>query len=341
MDTQIEQVDTRTAPESLLREMHEHYIGVDAEQLPDDPPRPFEHRLAIWRFIPEHHDIRRWILREGSEIAGAALLVMNKHEDLNNGLVRIDVRPESRQRGLALRLALPVLETLAANDRASLITDVLDGSPWEPKLEEIGLKKAFEERTSRLLVDDIDWSLLDSWIERAAERAGEYDLLPLRAPIEERYLEKWCELMLVMNTAPKEDLEFEDFSMSAEKWRDIEKQDLLRGHRLVALVAVHRTSGSFVGLSEIAELIHQPDLAWQGDTGVDPQHQNKGLGRWLKAAMIKQFVADHPNVERVDTDNAGSNRPMLNINIAMGYKPILITNAWQGDVKTVKERLGI
>ena len=137
VDTQIEQVDTRTAPESLLREMHEHYIGVDAEQLPDDPPRPFEHRLAIWRFIPEHHDIRRWILREGSEIAGAALLVMNKHEDLNNGLVRIDVRPESRQRGLALRLALPVLETLAANDRASLITDVLDGSPWEPKLEVI------------------------------------------------------------------------------------------------------------------------------------------------------------------------------------------------------------
>jgi mycothiol synthase len=88
-------------------------------------------------------------------------------------------------------------------------------------------------------------------------------------------------------------------------------------------------------------LTHQPDLAWQGDTGVDPNHQNKGLGRWLKAMTIKQFVADHPNVERIDTDNAGSNEPMLNINVAMGYKPILITNAWQGDVKTIKERLEI
>ncbi|MCH7581182.1 MAG: GNAT family N-acetyltransferase [Acidobacteria bacterium] len=341
MDIQIEQVDTPTAPESLLREMHEHYVGVDAEQLPDDPPTPFEHRLAIWRFIPEHNDIRRWILREDNEIAGAALVVMNKHEDLNNGFVRIHVRPESRKRGHAIRLAFPVLETLEANERGSVITDVRDGSSWEPKLKEIGLKKAFEDKTSRLLVEDIDWSLMDSWIERAAERAGEYDLLLLRTPIEERYLQKWCDLMLVMNTAPKEDLEFEDLSMSPEKWRDIEKQDLLRGQRLVAFVAVHKASGSFVGVSEISESTHQPDLAWQGDTGVDPKHQNKGLGRWLKAAMIKQFVADHPNVERIDTDNAGSNRPMLNINIAMGYKQILINNAWQGDVETVKARLGI
>ena len=151
MDIQIEQVDTPTAPESLLREMHEHYVGVDAEQLPSDPPTPFEHRLAIWRFIPEHNDIRRWILREDNEIAGAALVVMNKHEDLNNGFVRIHVRPASRKRGHAIRLAFPVLETLETDDRGSVITDARAGSSWDPNGEVIGLMKAVEWTTPRLL----------------------------------------------------------------------------------------------------------------------------------------------------------------------------------------------
>jgi GNAT superfamily N-acetyltransferase len=78
---------------------------------------------------------------------------MNKREDLNNAFARIHVRPESRLQGLGTRLAAPLLETLEANDRASVITDLVDGSPWEPKLETLGLKKAFANRASRLLVE--------------------------------------------------------------------------------------------------------------------------------------------------------------------------------------------
>ena len=108
----------------------------------------------------------------------------------------------------------------------------------------------------------------------------------------------------------------------------------------MANVAVDRATGDFVGLSEIIFQTHQPDLAWQGDTGVHPDYRNKGLGRWLKAATIKKVVAEHPEIDRLDTGNAGSNEAMLNINVAMGYKPILVTNAWQGDLAVLRERLG-
>ncbi len=340
MGIQIYQVDTVDAPESLLREMHELHVILDAEELPDDPPTPFEHRLALWRFGFEHNDIRRWILREEGEIAGVAMVVMKKHEDLSNGFATIHIRPTSRRRGLANRLADPVLETLEANDRTSMITDVVADSAWETRLARLGMRKAFRNRTSRLIIKDIDWDLMDSWISRAAQRAGDYELAFLTTPIEELHLQKWCDLMLVMNTAPKEDLDFEDFSMSPEKWRNIEKQYLLRGHHLHACVAVHKPSGSFVGLSEILQLDHQPDLAWQGDTGVDPEHRDLGIGRWLKAAMLEAFVQRFPGVERIDTENAGSNEPMLRINIEMGYEPILLVNAWQGEVAVIRQRMG-
>lgn len=337
----VEEVDTTTAPESLLREMHEHYVGHDAELLPDDPPQPFEQRMVGWRHIPEHQDVRRWLLRDDGEIRAVAVTHMDRYEDLNNGFARIHVRPEDRRRALAKRLAAVAFDVLEAGDRKSLITDVPEGSPIEPKLKKLGMKKGFQEKRSRLVIADLDWSLMDAWIEKAAERATGYDLLYLESPLPDEHLENWCAVMGVMNTAPKEDLEFEDTTYTPEKWRDIEDKNDAKGDRLLAHVAVDKTTGEFVGLSEIVVQKHQPDLAWQGDTGVHPDHRNKGLGRWLKAATIKRVMAEHPQIERVDTSNAGSNEPMLNINIAMGYKPILISNAWQGDLAVVRERLGV
>lgn len=341
MGYQIEEVDTRAASESLLREMHEHYIGQDAELLPDDPPEPFEQRMADWRNIPEHHIIRRWILREDGDIVAVAVVFMERHEDLNNGFARIHVRPDRRKRGLAKMIATPAFDAIEEGGRKSLITDTRDGAPWESKLAELGLKNAFQDKRSRLRIADLDWDLMDEWVERASQRASGYELLFLASPIPEEHLERWCEVLRVMETSPREDLEFEFTTWTPEKWRDTEEKNTRSGNRIMGYVAVDEATGDFVGLSEIIVQSHQPDLAWQGDTGVHPDHRNKGLGRWLKAATIQRVLDEHPEIERVDTFNAGSNEAMLNINIEMGYKPILITNAWQGDLAVVRERLGV
>lgn len=337
----VDEIDTTTAPESLLQELHQHYVLHDAELLPDDPPQPFEQRAAVWRHLPEHEDIRRWVAREDGAIKAVAVIYMDKYEDLNNGFARVHVRPDARRRGLAKHLAAVAFDVLEDGDRKSLITDVPDSWPIEPTLEVLGMKKGYQEKRSRLVIAGVDWDLMDSWIERASERASGYELLYLESPFPEEQLENWCAVMDVMNTAPKEDLEFEDSTYTPEKWRDIEETAARRGDQLVAHVAVDKATGKFVGLSEIIVQKYQPDLAWQGDTGVDPGHRNKGLGRWLKAATIKRVIAEHPEIERIDTGNAGSNEPMLNINVAMGYHPILVTNAWQGDLAVVRERLGV
>ncbi len=146
--------------------------------------------------------------------------------------------------------------------------------------------------------------------------------------------------MELMNTAPRESLAFDDFSMTPEKWRDIEAKDLAQGNHLAAYVAVHRPTGDWVGLSELLYQEGHPEQGQQGETAVDPVHRNKGLGRWLKAAMLERYIQDHPDVVRIDTENARSNEPMLNINYEMGYKPLRQEAAWQGDRHTIQERLG-
>ena len=46
MSFQIQEIDTRDAPEALIRELWEFYGLVRAEDLPDDPLITFERQLA-------------------------------------------------------------------------------------------------------------------------------------------------------------------------------------------------------------------------------------------------------------------------------------------------------
>jgi hypothetical protein len=45
--------------------------------------------------------------------------------------------------------------------------------------------------------------------------------------------------------------------------------------------------------------------------------------------MLQRVLRERPDVRYVDTGNAGSNRPMLAINIALGFKPHRIGGFWQ------------
>ena len=159
--------------------------------------------------------------------------------------------------------------------------------------------------------------------------------------VPDEHLEKWCAINDVMNSAPFEDLVLEDTVMSSEKWRSLEKGYVDRGLDFRGCAAVHTPSGDFAGLTVLMNQRLEPWLGFQDDTGVDPEHRNKGLGRWLKAAMLKRFVAEFPDVTTIETGNAGTNEPMLNINVAMGFKEALMVNAWQGDIATAREVLGV
>jgi len=340
MGIQIQEVDTRSAPESLLAEMHEYYGPVRAEELPDDPPVPFERQAADWRSIGEDESIPRWVLRVDHEIAAVAVAFVNLEQNLDNAFARIHVRSDLRGQGLGRLLARPVLEFLAEDGRTRLSTYIVRGRSEAALLERLGLKSAYRENRSRLIVADVDMDLMNSWIGRASERASDYELIYLEMPFPDDVLERYCELQFQMNTAPREDFEEDDYVLTPQIWRDTEEKMTSSLHELHTYVAVHKPSGDFVGSTTINTDKLQPEQAWQWETVVHPDHRNKGLGRWLKAANIVKVVAERPKADHLDTWNAGSNEPMLNINIAMGFKPILVTDAWQGNLATARERLG-
>ena len=341
MSIHIQEVDTRTAPEDLLREMHEYYIPLSDELLPGDPPMPYERRAADWRQVRSDQSIPRWLLRDGGEIVASAVAWMGLEQNLENGFGWIYVRPADRGRGHARSLGAVLFDRLEEQGRKRFDTYVIGSHPAGELCERAGLKMVYREKRSRLVMSDIDMTLMRSWIERAAERATDYELIELHTPFPDDVVDEYCKLQFQMNTAPLEDFVMEDEILKPAIWREQERQIAASFHGLLTCVAVHRPSGEFVGSTSIQTDQLQPDQAWQWETIVHPDHRNKGLGRLLKASMIERVVGEWPKIERIDTSNAGSNQPMLNINVAMGYKSIQVTNIYQGELPVARQNLQV
>lgn len=341
MATRIEYVDTRIAPEDTLRALHELYLTRDEELLPEDPPVPLQQRVVDWRNLLESESTPRWALWNGPEVVATSGVYMDLQQNLENAFGWVYVHPSHRDLGHGRMIATPMFDAVQADGRTRFAFELNDGRPEESLLMRAGMKSAYREKLSRLSFPDVDWVLMSSWVERAVERASDYELLFLPSPLGEDHLHAFCDLMFIMNTAPREDYEEDDEVVTPEVWRDFEVKERQRSRDILTYAVRHNPTGDLAGFTTVACHRLQTDLVWQLDTAVHPAHRNKGLGRWLKAAMALKLRSQYSDVQRIDTFNAGSNQPMLNINIEMGFKQILIQNVWQGDLATLRERLSV
>ena len=67
-----------------------------------------------------------------------------------------------------------------------------------------------------------------------------------------------------------------------------------------ALLARFRVgTRTIAGFTQIYRNPAHPELLDQGDTGVFPQFRNRGIGRWLKAAMLEEVLRHYPEARRI------------------------------------------
>jgi GNAT superfamily N-acetyltransferase len=249
------------------------------------------------------------------------------------------VRPESRRKGIARALLVPVVELAKEDGRTILNCGGLTDGDAASFCEALGAERKITERKSRMVLADVDRSMLEDWAVRAKERAEGYSLLAWDGPVPDEYLEKWVALTMVMNTAPRDDLELEDWVQTPERWREGEARRAEQGYTSWTLVTRHDATDELVGYTEFEFPPNAPEAAWQGATAVDPTHRDKGIGRWLKATNCLRLLAEKPAVEYVDTWNAYSNAPMLGINIAMGFEVVKSFSEYQIPAEALATRL--
>lgn len=325
---ELQEVDLRTAGERELAALHELSVVLMSEELPEDPPMPYEEWVSDIRSMPSYKRVRCWLAWDSNQtrLIGASWFIGKYLEENRHiGYLQVALRPEKRGGGLASRLLLPAVEAATADGRTLCAGQVFEGGPGVEFADAVGAKVAILDYHNRLTLAGLDRPMLEEWVARASERASDYSLLFHEGSWRPEDREKVADLVMVMNTAPRSESQEEERTtpeMIAE-WDALAEAE---GYVPWTYVARHDPSGEWVGLTRMWPAIYRKEFAYQDDTLVRPQHRNRGLGRWLKAAMLIKLLDELPATRWVETWNATSNEAMLNINRALGFKPILV---WQ------------
>jgi mycothiol synthase len=336
----IRSIDLRRARDHEYAALTDFWNVLRFERVPDDPPVPLEERVSGWRTIPEREHIEAWAIWDGDRIVAFADVGFDAQAEENKHLVEVNlaVRPSHRRRGMARALLERVVEVPVGAGRRLMIGSTSDRAPaGEALMNRLGAKKAIENHLNQLLIEDLDRDLLRRWISEGPSDRFELGLWD--GPYPEDQLERICRLVEVMNTAPRGDLEIEDWKVTPDQLRDWERHLEATGTVRWTVYATDRATGEFVGYTETGWNPNRPETLGQWGTGVFPQYRGHGLGKWLKAAMLERALRERPTITKVRTGNADSNAPMLKINHALGFKPFIADAEWQLEVSKVLEYL--
>ncbi len=342
-DLEIRPMDVRTATDQECAAANVFNNRIRAERLPDDPPIPLQEMVQGWRNLPALRCVRTWSLwkTDHSEIvARAEMAWMDVPENRHLVDFGIMVLPEYRCRGWARRLLALVAAVTREQNRHTLFVQTIDRVPAGAEfMRRLGAQAGLETHINQLLVADLNRELVRAWQARAPERAGAFELGFWEGAYPEEELQAIAELTEVMNGEPRGTLQFEDERITPELLRQIERSMFARGNQRMSVYAREKATGRFAGFTEVLWNPNRPDMLQQEATGVFPAYRNRGIGRWMKAAMLERVLRAHPEITRVRTGNADSNAAMLHINLELGYKPYIADTIWQVEREQVEKYL--
>jgi GNAT superfamily N-acetyltransferase len=341
----IKPIDLKQSSQREYALVNDCMNRVRAERLPDDPPVPLDEHINSWLNLPPMLDIHGWTAwrDDESEVVGWGIVYfMNTNENQHVVQFEMEVQADVRRQGLGRRLLAEIVEVPRREGRRLMVTETSERIPGGAAfMNRLGARMGLAMHINQLTLADVDQDQIFAWIERAKERASGFELGFWDGAYPDAELPAVAALHEAMNLAPRDDLDFENRHITPEQLRQMEQYIFSRGDQRWTMYVRERASGEFAGFTEVMWNPNRPDLANQGATAVWPKYRNKGLGRWLKAAMLEKVLRDRPQVKRVRTGNADSNAAMLRINEELGFKPYQSQTFWQVETDKVLAYLGI
>jgi len=224
-----------------------------------------------------------------------------------------------RRQGVGTQL-LPLIVSYAQKVSASWIE-------WDTKFEsgmrfseKIGATVAGQQRTNRLAVDQLDWDMLQRWVDAGHSNNPDVEVMRMVNLPAPGLIDPMCDLITDINrNQPRDDVEGISYTLTPDEF--IKETRRLEDRKIERLIICTRQpDGTLSGMTDFYYNQAKPTHASVSLTGVRREYQNRGLGKWLKAAMMLDMRKRYPGVSYVDTNNFNNNGPMLSINDRMGFK---------------------
>ena len=313
----------------------------------DDYERTAAEMLPMWKDRTDHVH-RTFIARAGDSIIGAIslycgvaeptsaevdLMVLPEHWSTGVGQALLDhAEQEARLQGRRVLQAWTLHPAVAGSETLAPKTGwgVISSSPHTRLLEQNGFTLEQVERSSGFDLQ-ADPSTVERMLSEAIAAAGpDYRLVEwnLPTPPEQRDGYAWA-LSRMSTDAPSGDLEIDEETWDAAR---IARRDarIIGGGQTMSVVAVeHVPTGTLAAFNELVIGEDPTGVTHQYCTLVLKEHRGHRLGQLVKCANVVRWRGIAPASPRISTFNAEENRPMLDINEAMGFVPRAYAGAWQ------------
>jgi mycothiol synthase len=314
------------------------------EIVPEDPPVPYDEDVGRWQAMPTFVEQAAWALWDRSQMSILTFAEARVHHTGDNPDLMefaIEVLPDFRRQGLARRSLRLIAANARDHSRHLLMAECNDRVPAGAEfLRRIGASKGLEEPVNQLRLVDLDRNLVRRWLEGSRLLAQDFALsLCDEGYPRERLAELAALLQVAANDQPRDALMMEDMNFTPETIQQWDEFERAAGQQHWIMYVLDRRHGRIVGFTEVTWSPSRPVIVDQGFTGVLPEYRHKGLGRWLKAAMLDKILSEHPEVQEIRAGNASSNAPMLKINRALGFRTLVSWSTWQVALDSVEEYL--
>jgi len=318
--------------DARFAEWCEVWAATQRADRPDERPRPARDHVALGRRLVAPggsvDGTHRTAVVDGT-VVGALRLLLPVRDNTTVAYVDLAVHPGARRRGVGSALLAEAGRIAAAAARTTMVAEVdepVPGTAGRAFARHHGWTCDLEE-SRRDLVLPVDEARLAALEEEARAAGAEYEVLTWRDRTPDALVEDRALLGRRMSTdAPSGDVPVEEEHWDVARVRETEDAHVARGRTVLTGGAVR--DGRLIAYTELQVPLEQPERAHQGATLVLREHRGHRLGARVKVAVLRELAATLPEVQRISTYNAESNRPMVAVNEALGFRRAGGLSAW-------------
>ncbi|MHA2248050.1 MAG: N-acetyltransferase family protein [Candidatus Hodarchaeales archaeon] len=330
---------------SLLDNFYQFYLAFTKEIYPNDPSTPKARLIKSLKDPHPHYHIYHWLVYDSNSIViGWTDCYISKEShpayETNKHIAECEIilLKDYRRRGIGTKL-LSYLILKAKEYNRSLIQGGSNQESGHEFCLKYGGTVAIHGSENRLQMSSLDWNMIRDWIEEGPIRA-EGVTLEQFVDVPEEDIEEYCIIYTeTMNQQPFGELEGRA-KITPESRRMSEKR--LRKREGIWTTLISREKDRTIsGLTEVFYFPDKPIMLNQNLTGVKEKFRGRGLGKWLKAAMLEWVKEEYPKVQTIITGNATTNAPMLAINKRLGFKEYKSGTAYKFPVDELSQKVSI
>jgi len=333
---EIQPFDPAQATDADWHDIYELTTARLAVDWPESPPPSYEslvHRLETGMVGTNPETL--WVARENGALVGSAYIQIYLDRNPDLAVITVHVHPSRRREGIGTAVWRELLAQARRDGRTRVAgTGVRAGHAAAFWAARVG----FGEPALRMVMQQLDVADVDPAVWEVSEPEG-YRLVEWTGPAPEEILASYARARHAIEDSAVGDLAWDEPDWSPEKVRQEEAEFETQRHEVRVVVAVHEASREVAGITQLTVPPVEPVRAFQRDTAVLRDHRGHGLGRAMKAAMMRGLVADRPDVASVATQT-GDVVNMARINNELGYRTLAEYYVLEAEIAELEKYLG-